>query len=573
MPEKSNNTLYDRILEKCKNHPFVVVILLAVAVLAGIASVTESWHTLIENLNKEDPSPKVSEQYYSFSGHAISLLLLGKLDAQLQKHIGGTPLVWKNKVFDELRLLHNQFGIPLNSQAFLDSEDADRKDFESIPKSAVFLPATVYREVIFDQETEALGLGDPVTSPEWKVAFVKEQTKSELVSALKQGATNASNFAFSRKVSCKKGIELLAKSGHETVDMFKHISAPGCDGLEFDVVARYLDAGCGGDGWEVKMYLPRLVLRTAVIRNVSSAAIKINKIVFEASRATGIQAAAQMQKIGDVESSVGDGTLSQQDRLIIPLGVHFDARPEGRDVADQLQTYSKVQFTSAELEEAVAGKDAIDLLAYVFENGESQEQAQGEPSQTVIGKIAAARLQQDYGFMPAEQQAQEASIGTILSPKSIEVDGRRRSSHTVQMGGTYISEMYEAGSCPYLYFQEDGGRPVYIGKILIGRDSAKKAGRNVRHVPSWPERIIVSEEELEITYLRSVRAVCEKPDGQKLVRLPVNTDLISRAGQSLLLKKGEAVTAAFEPLDRSQQCTAIYIEVEGHYIPETQAKR
>jgi len=96
--QQQKPTLFDRLVGKIKDHPVGAAVLVGVAIVGFLGGPQKVAELVAE---KEDTPPPVRVQYYSVSGHAISLLLVGKLDSQLSKVLGGKPIVWQNAVYDQ----------------------------------------------------------------------------------------------------------------------------------------------------------------------------------------------------------------------------------------------------------------------------------------------------------------------------------------------------------------------------------------------------------------------------------------------------------------------------------------
>lgn len=564
--QQQKPTLFDRLVGKIKDHPVGAAVLVGVAIVGFLGGPQKVAELVAE---KEDTPPPVRVQYYSVSGHAISLLLVGKLDSQLSKVLGGKPIVWQNAVYDELRNLHNRFAQPLGNLALT----TDDEELRRISDSLAFIAAAAFREIdersINMENAVHTSLRDPLKGNGWKIAFAKETPKSELLAELKSGTLAASKLIFSKRLTCAEGLELL--KGTDVADFYQHVTQAGCKDLSFDVVAQFRDLGCGDAGWHLSLRLPRLELRLAVVQNITGKAIKLNKLRLRAVRANGVEALPPALAAKTVDGAVGDGTLVPEERLVVPLGLRFENAPGPRQSASDVQSYSASEVGNI-LQSKSSMANRIDLVG-VFQ-AEDESRAGGNPSdgqdprfvRRSIGQIELTRIIDSYGFTPREAMEQHAYIGTVLTPEKIVVNGIERDVHTVNLGGLYISDHYEGGSCPYVYARLAGEQRQFLGEILIGRDSESKSGTNLKSLPSWPQEIILSEEEDETTFLRSARAICETQAGEQHVRLPGNGGALFSPGPHVIAR-GESVTLIFPPLDPQIRCETAFLEVSGYYIP------
>jgi hypothetical protein len=598
MANKDEPTLYDRETKRFKNKPWVVKLIASSILVAGLATLITNIQTIRDAFAPTASSaPKVRVQYYTVGGHAISFLLLGLLDPALQKHLGGKPTVWQNKVYDEARNLHNSFATTVTNDNSLQSADFEPAQLAALSRSAKVMQFTTQRSIEIEEDTllNDPKLGNPLTEPAWRVAWIKNRPRSEIIDDLHDGSISIDSLVFSKRLTCKDAIESFERIGVSGSSFLKYVGSQGCAGLTFDVVAHYHGEGCVSEGWDARIYVPGLSLQLAVVQNISDKAVRIERLEFKATTIKGIGLADGTSPVVVSKGTLGDGTLLPNDRLIIPLSLRFSTEFKNSDFIEPDETYEEADLGSDSVRALATGHSNIELVVSRTGASEPTEETESvnvpapdqfpidlQPSSSaataassasvasvaVIGSLPGGQLLRRYGFTPNDTKGEMPFIGTILSPTKMIVDGLAEEVHKIELGGMYISDTLEGGSCPYLFAKSKEGPLLEPRKILVHRDSTAKRGMDSRYVSDWPTTVVVEERDPETTYLHSVSLLCETPSGTVISREPALTTSPFRRGPAVL-KRGQSQAIEFEALNPAVQCESVFINVEGYYIPDS----
>ncbi|MFC5512059.1 hypothetical protein ACFPOU_13110 [Massilia jejuensis] len=609
----ANSSTTARIVAKLKDHPITLAILAIGAVLAFVANFWEDIHKLRPI---EDPPPLVRVQRFQVSGDAVSLMLIGKIDGRLKELLGGRPIVWQNGVYRAAKELHSRFAKPLGSNTF--DESFSGEEHKATSPETPLISGAVGGLVALDAESTFSLLGIPSEDKRWKISFIEEMTPNEISAAMAKGTMPAGSVAFSQLLNCGQAAKLLADSDMNEADLYAELAQHKCERIRFPVVATYLDAACGGTGWSVALFLPKLTMNVLVIQNISGKPAKINRII-------GLDGST---------NRVGDGTLLPEDRLIIPTGLHLEMTNESRELSTPTIPLNKLPKTIAELskpivfmaseepqlvpenvelslstdsENASANSAPPELVphknAHESDIAEADDAAQAMPSEsettTSVTKDGPVNENESISQEEVTEAAPSSSASPVpgqkavfsLTPQQItgsyelpsapssesekltaeyvvsrlEVNGITIPVDPISAGGMYISNSFPGGSCPHLYMVADDKLPVYLGKILVGRSSKAHLGSDRRHLRTWPDKITVSEKDPEITYLYGIKVSCELGDGRVVDSPGIPTAGVLR--YPLIMHRGEEREFRFDKQIVEEQCSAMYVEVKGYYVP------
>lgn len=586
----ANSSTTARIVAKLKDHPITLAILAIGAVVAFVANFWEDIHKLRP---VEDPPPLVRVQRFQVSGDAVSLMLIGKIDGRLKELLGGRPIVWQNGVYGAAKELHSRFAKPLGSNTF--DESFSGEEHKATSPQTPLISGAIGGLVALDAESTFSLLGIPSEDRRWKISFIEEMTPSEISAAMAKGTMPAGSVAFSQLLNCDQAAKLLADSDMNEAGLYAELAQGKCERIRFPVVATYLDEACGGTGWSVDLFLPKLTMNVLVIQNISGKPAKINRII-------GLDGST---------NRVGDGTLLPEDRLIIPTGLHLEMTDESRELSTPTIPLNKLPKTIAKLKKPIVFM-ASEELQLVPENvepssstdsGNADPAAQAMPSESETTTSVTKDRPVNENKSTSQEEVTEASPSSSASPvpgqkavfsltpqqiadsyevpsapssesekltaeyvvSRLEVNGITIPVDPISAGGMYISNSFPGGSCPHLYMVADGKLPVYLGKILVGRSSKAHLGSDRRHLRTWPDKITVSEKDPEITYLHGIKVSCELDDGRV-----VDSPGIPMAGvlrYPLIMHRGEEREFRFDKKIAEEQCSAMYVEVKGYYVP------
>lgn len=594
MNQPSEKNLYDKTIDRLKNSHWVVTLLILAAILAGISASTTHIKGLIEIfIPNEDPSPKFSVKYYTIGGHAISLLLTGTLEPSLQKQLGGRPIVWKNSVFDELRILHNKYALQSEDYIEFSGAGLTAEQLESLNKTTKLIPFSTHHsfiapnpETVFDLEQ----IGDPLKASGWKIAFIKERPVSEITAEINNGEIFLTRLLFSKRIPCRDAAIVFEKLNTPIASLLKENNGSACQDLDFQITAQYYDDECAGEQhWLVSVDMPGLEMSTAIIENISDKPITVKNLLLDVKKTNGIGLLSHSKIAPQVKGTIGDGTLQTKDRLIIPLSLRFSTEFHDTNYNPPLETYQYSEIGADKIDVLIAKHPTVNLMVMTSPpetddaKPETSDEENIEPNESVtdtppslqpitFASMPSELLRTRYGFTPDENKNPELPyIGTILTPKTVEINGIKQEIHEIQLGGMYVSDSISGASCPYLFTKNADGGVVPLGKILVGHNQMAKDGVDARHLKSWPSTLLLKEIDPEVTHLRSAALICETTQGEIITRHSIN-DLQHNNQTATILKQGEEISLNFPPLPEKVVCKSVFARIGGYYIPETQSK-
>ena len=487
-----------------------------------------------------DVPPKVRIQYFDVKGYAISYLLQGFLDENLQKSLGGKPVVSKNMVFKQIEKLQSEYGEP-PSEPLL-SNELDESGLSKLPRSTYIMPFSIGRsyDITDDEFISNVFLGNPLRGADWSVAFNRGLTKNEISSSIKSKKIPVDYITFTKKLSCKE-------LDYPATELLKRIDSENCLGMKFEVTAQY-DQSCS-DGWNGIVNIPGLSLELLILSNISDKPIKIDKIKYSSVNANGSNVFKDSQAAPQSDI-VGDGTLLPSERLVIPIGLRFsqDSTQEG---ITEVFSQEEIRLNDIQINK---GQD-VNLEVY----------SSNENVRQTVGRIGLGDLKERYTKQEHTKNDGLPYIGTKLAIQSIDVDGVSQEVHPIRLGSMYISESVPGASCPYVTLVDKDGSKTSIGKTLVSRDNKSKQGWDVISLKEWPDSIIIEERDAETTYLKDIYLVCEHHNGIVETRKPVNP---IKSDSDLKIDQGKDHAFQFDPLGIDMPCDSISMRINGYYVPK-----
>ncbi|GEM_PF-3225221 len=133
----------------------------------------------------------------------------------------------------------------------------------------------------------------------------------------------------------------------------------------------------------------------------------------------------------------------------------------------------------------------------------------------------------------------------------------------------FISEYTACGSCPHIY-SWDSGNSVWkpLGTILYGFSSKEKENTEKKEISGLSERLLISEEETELSYIDYLAISIKLTSGKTLILASKDCpEVIKADGIYLKLKHGENLELKFD-LPKSENIAAIEVISKGYYVPE-----
>jgi hypothetical protein len=309
------------------------------------------------------------------------------------------------------------------------------------------------------------------------------------------------------------------------------------------VVADPASCGCGADGDGI--HIRQLVLHTAFVKNVSNASLAIDGLSQGEDESEVLRLYSDGQAPKTFQTTpIAPVMLAPGETLAIPLRMKFVPSDSLQDVfspskaAAAQRIYGQIQtFPSAMLQSSDGCEHKLAIRRDSF----------GPPTQP---------SPRPYSFGPAVTLK-----GVSVSGNMVDFDNPLSNFLQLVAGSGY-------GSCPYVYAYNDSVRDwVRHGKIIDNASSPAKETTQRLEIPGLTTRFRISEEELELTYVRKVRLELSFEDGRTVILSPMNAREHDGADPYDRIKYGESHEYLFSaPADEASRVLKSTLVVTGYYM-------
>jgi len=128
---------------------------------------------------------------------------------------------------------------------------------------------------------------------------------------------------------------------------------------------------------------------------------------------------------------------------------------------------------------------------------------------------------------------------------------------------------YEVGTCPKVYTYDDSsGAWAFDTKVIVNRRSRANEGWELAPLRRFTGKILLSEEDEEISYLDAIQAIVLYQDGRHEVLRAQDTRLQQKDGQYVVLRRGDKMEVQFEP-PSGGAVRGVFLRTEGYFDAPT----
>lgn len=571
---------YKKTKTRLLNNRFIVITLLIVAVISGISSLSDSFSTLDKNIGKLFYSkPQFTTAYHEIAGHALPLLLEGKLDGTMKELYGATPIIVKNEVYKDLQFLYKKFSLSKeknSSSSFFTSSDmgfnpsmkgiGTTREMREIPGSY-----THDRPDEGPADWNKTKLKAPYNNlgEYWNPHLVFHPNYGEPDDItetaqldLHKGIIDSHHIYFDKPFTYHQISPLLGTQKDIFNYLLKEYEKPF-----FDVGVHY--SICSDNGWEVYISHPVLHITLLMVKSTENQTMHITDVTGHLKNPERITDNIDAFPVtSDVHDTYGSGMVEANQVLVIPIGLYYswgnDPVEEGidddyRDPIDDIDyavfdgnlTKVHIQNPNPQVEETCKiCYGIIDAPQYSIDLNLTVEQ--------LAQKLKETRYD-EWDFQDNRFYLSQLTIDAM------NIDGKSQIIRPEPKGTFIISEGKEYGCCPYLFTQNGKA----LGKFLSGRNSAAKQGIYRKKLRVITSDYVIREIEDETTHINWVRLSCMQHSNGEEIILPVDTRLHDN-NQSLILHKGDSYQLRFdiEP-ELYKECT---MQTHGYYEPQTSSQ-
>ena len=315
------------------------------------------------------------------------------------------------------------------------------------------------------------------------------------------------------------------------IGLVQHLNAGGWKS-DFLTVTGQADA-CG-DGFEFRLHIRQMRLETAFVTNISSEQLSVGGLIGDVEPGTSLRVSAPPAPGAAAEPLLGQAiTLAPGDKIAVPLRILF-VPAGGRDAVFQTDYLSGVH----PIDLAAAGR-----VYQVIQSAKPGTIFMTKHAIDVPNPIKKTR--ESFG-PPSAPAADDFTWGPAINLRGVTLNGRRIDFDRGAPNSFMITIAGEYGSCPYLYAFDAGANAwVRHGKIIDNANSATKEMTQRVEFVGLVDRFSIREEELEVSYIRSVRLEARLHDGRDIELTPREQEGSTAATSLAVIRSGEAHDYAF----------------------------
>jgi hypothetical protein len=279
---------------------------------------------------------------------------------------------------------------------------------------------------------------------------------------------------------------------------------------------------CGG-GINFELHIRQMTLDVAFVQNLSGKPLRLDAVLGSAGGGQALRPIQPGAQAGSGKIALPAGTLKPGETVAVPLAISFPiASSLDRQFHDEkaaAATYKKIQKapgTTLELKDEGAEEPIV------------IRKTKASFASPTVPRPAT------YAFGPELRLS-----GLVLDGKPILFDQAARNFMELTAGEGY-------GSCPYLYAYDDWAEVwVRHGKVIDAADKKEKETTETLAFDGFRARFRLAEEELEVSYIDSVKLEVELKDGRGMSLAPDHAKMRAKDGHYATIKAGERIEFSF----------------------------
>jgi hypothetical protein len=503
-------------------------------------------HTLIIKIPVGNPPFRVS--YYVLGGQAIDFLTRGEMDEQWEKTLAGQPFIVPNSVFQELSSIVRRFSftfrasyIYLPGRALQEQEKAAQRNYGR----PVFVGSGWPRTFLLrdPRETEVRSLSDSAKS--WQVGVNRYDQGAGLVGSLVfwkfAGPDEVSTFGQNERDP--------SYGGGAARDFYLYITRASMPPDFCVLVTEYQQ--CGG-GMFTGLETRAMRLRVAVLENITAHPISVGAFrVKEAltDRLRSREENVRTRDRGTYERKLWfpQQSLRPGEKIVIPIEMSLAFEKEKNWLLYNLEADAALRNAKA--------KEVADATVLRFPMGRYSIDMDTAPVAAMLSRpMAEIGLNREYIYGPS------VSIDTV------DVDDVSYAFRQFDPQLVVFRSGSETGSCPYVYtFSSASHSWLNEGPVLYGKNSRQKEGVDEKELRMFDGRILIREEEPELTFINSLYVKAVTKDGAAIVLRPKNDPFTGSDGY-LKLKQGEQLEVDFDFPPKVAAADKFILITQGFYV-------
>lgn len=536
---------------------------------------------LLSAIDNNFRPPKVTPfriTYRLLKGHAVDLLLDGRIDKRWDSELSGKNFIVRNDVLNTLTYLVSTFSEKFPSTQFF-KEDADTGEEVYRNRRLARLYNRTGKRLFVGSVGEPTG-EDPADTEEpndvlnvnnvhqfvVSLSNPEEQWRLHSVNTVQSTRRAADGnhfvpldlFTFS-KFASRRDLNSLFPSTLK--DFYLHITSKYMP-PDFGVIELHQDPGeCGEDTEEdhyssVLFYGPLLSLNVAVVENVSNEPFSVGRFLTKENNSDRLRSRDEDQAVIGAQALqkqylFSPGVLKPGEKLVIPLELSLKIGEE---------------YLWEDSDEGKYKPDYAGILARVMADGGAKFRVTGRQADYIVSADAIKRI---MTRAPLKFAAKEYLYGPSVSIESLEINKYGYLVRRFDPSKLLITSAgdLEGGSCPYIYtYSIEHKSWVSEGVILYGNSSKLRESTDEMLLKRFNGQVLIKEKDPEDSYIDMIQIRALTDDGKETILYPVNGGLLAADGKYIKLKQGEQLIVDFN-MPQGFAARKFVLRASGYYIP------
>ena len=533
---------------------------------------------LLAAINNNFRPPKVTPfriTYRLLKGHAVDLLLDGRIDKRWDSELSGKVFIVRNDVLSTLTYLMRTFSAEFHTTQFYKEQAVEGEDVYRDRRLARLYKRTGKRlfvgsvgealkgELADNDEPNAIihianvhqfivSLSNP--EEPWRIYSINTVQSSRRTA---DGSGLMPLFTF-RKVADRHDLNSLPPSPLK--EFYLHVTGKYMP-PDFGFAELYQNPGsCGDSGEEVEpssvyFFGPLLSLNVAVVENVSSEPFSVGRFLTKENNSDRLRGRDEDQAVIGAQPLqkqflFSPGVLRPGEKLVIPLELSL--------------TIEENYLLDAEWGERYEWY--ADALARVRADGGAGFRVPDRQTDQIVSADVIERI---MNRPPIKFSAREYLYGPSISIESLEVNQYGYLVRRFDPSKLLITSAgdLEGGSCPYIYTYSIANKSwVSEGVILYGNSSKLRESTDEVLLKRFNGQVLIMEKDPEDSYIDMIQIRAFTDDGKETILRPVNRGLLAADGEYIKLKQGEQLIVDFD-MPQGFAAHKFVLRASGYYIP------
>ena len=533
--------------------------------------------------------PPFREVYLTLNAMALDQFLWeGELPVEWERNLAGKPYIIPNSQFNTLKSLLQKFSVPFADKFIMAENQSGEAISEKITARRKNTSLFIGIEVPFlHTGLESFQFFKSLLTPlePWSisnitpVATLEKGTRQRLFRDQKMDPE--SSFFFNlEKSATREDLQKIGRlswspAGKKVLDYMLAVTENGMPPYFCELNLFSLTECGSGASWSLQVAPPKMELRVAVIENISSKPMMLQNFRVRENLSQPLRSRAADQKVLEAQEIQNRDwftpkILKPGEKIVVPLEISFFQKEEGED---------EKKGREEALGPHIPRLDKLEQVAIPFpvEKWGRVKDPSGMVYTDIVptGKaefllVPAQTLRHSLNRPLPPRSEREYIYGPSTKIESLEIGEVTYAFRQFDPKNVVLLDNYGMGSCPFVYtYEPETGAWRKEGQILYGRNSKSKEGAAERLLAKFDGRVLLKEEEPELSFIDFLQIKIISPEGRERTFLPNNPKLRESDGDYLTLRRGEQLEVNFQGA-AAQPGDKVYLVAQGYYLVERQ---